>query len=817
MSDLKNAQSIFEQALALPLEERDQAVVRLCGEDEALRDEVRSLLAFAQVPDAFLQSSALEQAALESASALGGQSSDPSSSSALLARGLSSSEDPFPPGSRIQAYEVISRLATGGMGSVYLAKRQHDDGVEQKVAIKLIKRGMDSDEIVARFKRERRTLARLSHPNIALLQEAGLLPDGRPFLAMEYVQGEPIDAAADAQQMSTQKRLRLFCTVCAAVHAAHQNLVVHRDLKPSNILVTADGQPKLLDFGIAKVLQQSDDATRPREELSPRELDHTLDTHSHLTPLTPDFASPEQITGAHPITTASDVYSLGVILYLLLSGQRPYHYTGLTPAGLPQFIAHVKVIPPSVAARASNPAASRDLKGDLDKIILKAMRIDPAERYASAEQLAEDITRHLEGSPVIARPLTASYLVSSFIRRHPALSVGGAMGIIAAAALTASIMVQNQRVARERDDAYAARAQAEMVVSLMREALSADDPFKPKSDRTVKGTLEYLLRELDARHSNNPTLIASVRHTIGMIDLSLGDYTKARELMTSAYNSRLSLFGESHHDVGESLMGLGALAFSTGALEEAKQRFTQALAIFRAVGADPAQDIASALNDLGVTLRAQGDFDSALTALKEARLLRSKPISPNGELQLAETLNNLANVYRQRQEFELAHEAMEASLKIRRALLPTGHALLVQSLNNLAVIATSEKKYDVAESLLNEALPMERAALGDSHPDRAGTLMNMGRVYLATNRAEQAEEMFRSALMIRIAKLPAKDNRTFATRKALATALIDQGELDGARRLLKEAIDAADSPAEREKRTKELAELAEMIEKAGEK
>ena len=742
-----------------------------CGGDAELRTEVESLLAFIDVPDGFLNESALAD---------------------VVGDTVDLTEDLT--GKEFHAYRIERRLASGGMGAVYLATRTLGDGVQQRVAFKVVKRGMDSEEIVRRFRQERRTLAKMSHPNIASMLDGGVLPDGRPYLAMEYVEGEPIDQAG--KRLSIQQRLRLFCAVCRAVHNAHQNLILHRDLKPGNILVTADGQPKLLDFGIAKVMSKSGEAT----------ADATIAQQSALTP---NYASPEQIFGDSALTTATDVYSLGVVLYQLLSGERPYHFDMPTLPGLAQAMRELTVQAPSAAAE--DPQVARALRGDLDNIVLKAMRRDPARRYASAEEFADDIERHLTGMPVMARPLTTAYYLSTFVRRHAAASVAMAMGVLTLAAVAGLIVVQNRRVARERDEAYAARNQSEMVVALMREALSADDPFKPGRDKTVRSSLEYLLAQLDARHRNDPALRASVRHTIGLVDLSLGEFEKARALLSRAHDERLAMFGPMHHDVGESLMGLGGLEFKTGRFDEAAQRFREALQIFRSVDAHPQTDIAGAYNDLGVALRALGRSEEAFTALDQARALRDPPLTPDGELQLAETLNNLANVSLGNKDFAAAHAYLGRSLELRRARLPEDHALVVQNMNNLAFIAINEGDFTLARDLLEDAVPAEARTLGPDHPQHAGTLQNLGRALMGLGEYEEAEASFVRALAIRVAKLPPKDPRAIKNREYLIGALLAQREFEAAQTVLTEALAPFGDLAERAKVESDLAPVAREL------
>ena len=395
----QQVKALFEQALERPPDERAAFLDQACHGDEALRREVRSLLS--SHDDGFLD----EPLSLDAPSGDDGAAHT---------------------GQRIGAYRLVREIGHGGMGAVYLAERA-DGQFHQQVAVKFVRHGVDSDTLRRRFRAERQILARLEHPHIARLIDGGVSEDGLPYLAMEYVEGTRIDHYCDAHHLSTNERLRLFLAVCEAVHYAHQNLIVHRDLKPSNILVTEGGTVKLLDFGIAKLLDDNAAAT-PLDEV-PR---------TGMRVMTPEYASPEQIRG-EPVTTAFDVYALGIILYELLAGQRPYRLSGLSPGEMERIVCEKAPARPSTAVtreaqtdatRAATPEEisrmrstqpdklRRRLAGDLDTIVMMALHKDPSRRYRSVGQLSEDLRRHLDGLPVTARPDSFAYRISKFIRRH---------------------------------------------------------------------------------------------------------------------------------------------------------------------------------------------------------------------------------------------------------------------------------------------------------------------------------------------------------------------------------------------------------------
>jgi tetratricopeptide (TPR) repeat protein len=378
----RQIEQVFNAALERPPAERSAYLTQACGSDDALRQEVESLLA-QEIADDFID------VPIRGA-----------------ARSVTQQADDSRVGQRLGAYRVTSLIGHGGMGAVYQAVRD-DDQYQKQVALKLVKRGMDTESILQRFRHERQILASLEHTHIARLLDGGTTEDGLPYLVMEYIEGRVITAYCTDRRLPIADRLRLFLQVCAAVGYAHQKLVVHRDLKPSNILVTEEGVPKLLDFGIAKLLTPD-----LSSEAAPR-------TVTELRMMTPDYASPEQVRGVG-ITTAADIYSLGAVLYELLSGERPHRFKGYTPSEIERVICETETERPSRAVTRTTGASKlcKQLDGDLDNIVLMAMRKEPERRYSSVEQFAEDIRRHLGGRPVIARQDTFGYRSGKFVRRH---------------------------------------------------------------------------------------------------------------------------------------------------------------------------------------------------------------------------------------------------------------------------------------------------------------------------------------------------------------------------------------------------------------
>ena len=456
---------LFNQAFERPEGERDSFLAEACHGDEELRREVSTLL--------------------RSHREAGGVLDSPIA--AVFAAELR--QDPMV-GRAIGTYRIIRRIGRGGMGSVYLAERA-DEQFRRLVAIKAVNADLVDAETLRRFQNERQTLAALDHPNIIKLLDGGATEDGAPYLVMDYVDGQPIDEYCNARQLSIAERLQLFRTVCAAVTYAHQNLVVHRDLKPSNILITPDGVPKLLDFGIAKLLKPEYSAT-------------VAVTRGDLRPMTPRFASPEQVLG-QPITTASDIYSLGVLLYLLLTGTHPYQLKNQSALELERAVCETTPEKPSVSVmRAVRPAATegrhenlaRRLSGDLDMIVLMAMRKEPQRRYSSAEHLAEDIRRHLEGLPVLARKDSWRYRTSKFVARHKAAVAAGIA--VTAALISSTLIARSERnIAQKRFEEL--RQFADFALNDLDEAMRKG--VTPARKKLVGKALEYLDGlERESRH-----------------------------------------------------------------------------------------------------------------------------------------------------------------------------------------------------------------------------------------------------------------------------------------------------------------------------
>ncbi|GAC1401124.1 MAG: hypothetical protein NVSMB56_16250 [Pyrinomonadaceae bacterium] len=736
----KEVKQIFEIAVACETGRRAAFVAEACRDDEELRGEVESLLAHDEAE--FIEESAFE----------------------VTARSLANNENKIVENRRIGAYKIIREINRGGMGAVYLAERA-DEQFKKQVAIKLIKRGLETKEISRRFRHERQILATLDHPNIARLIDGGTTEDGSPFFVMEYVEGVPIDEYCETHKLSVVERLKLFRMVCAAVQYAHQNLVIHRDLKPSNILVTKDGTPKLLDFGIAKLLNPEFSQT----------AGHTI---TELRILTPEYASPEQVRGEN-ITIASDVYSLGVILYELLAGRRPYRITSRQPDEMARAICDQEPKRPSVAtvrvtkSLDANEAESsvtkqqtvivkhsgdlrklrRALTGDLDNIVLMALRKEPARRYASVAQFSEDIRRHLDGLPVIARRDTFKYRASKFVKRHTA---GVAATMLVALSLIAGIIATSRQAkiaTEQRDRARLEQAKAERVSAYMQNIFALADPNWYATGRGGKGgemkaveLLDAAAARLDTELKDQPDVCAELHHTIGNTFRALGDVNRAEQNFRVALALYRELYGERHPKVAENLYYLGATLELKGKHDEGINLYRQAIVLMREADAENV-NLPYMLQDLGQVLLVQNDVDVAESLFHEAQNLFRHHYGEN-HLTVAITYSDFGRIAESRNNLDEA-EAMYRKALARLKYLPDSQQSENENtLLHLSRVLMHKGEYREAESLAREALAMTIKFKGEDNYSVVYTLKSLAELYKLMHDTQRAELETRRAVEI---------------------------------------------------------------------
>ncbi len=686
-------------------------------------------------------------------------------------------------GESIGPYRLERELGRGGMGIVYLARRC-DDAYRRQVAIKILNPTLASASLSRRFRSERQILANLEHPYIARLYEGGTTRDGRPYLVMEHVDGAPIDDYCRRQNLSLRERLELFRKVCSAVHHAHQNLVVHRDVKPSNILVTADGTPRLLDFGIAKLLD-------------PGSFPVTLEaTATGLRPMTPNYASPEQIRG-EAITTASDVYSLGVLLYELLTGRLPHRLKGLAPRDVERVVTEEKPQPPSVAVAADAPRLGRRLAGALDNVVLAALSKEPERRYGSVQQLSEDLRRHLEGLPVLARPATLGYQLTSFIRRHKlAVTVAGLFVALVLAFAVAMAWQANQ-VAHQRDRAENERARAEQereraeqVSGFLVELFENADPWQTGAETvTARQILDRGAEKIDRELGDQPEVRASLLSAIGGVYGELGLYEEAAPLIETALELRQERLGPEHADVALSLRNLAWLYGKQGKLTEAEELLLQSLTIYRQLLSPQDPAVAETLRGLAGLYRLQGRYADAEGACHQALAIVRQTLGPEHP-EVAVLLRILSGARAQQGDADGGQRLLEEALAIDEKAYGTMHPATGSDLYNLAYMRFVRGEYAAAEPFLRRALESWEAVLPPDHPWITNALISLALAAKEQGRPAEAEPALRRALAAYEKALGVEHHRTANCRHELGDALLRQGRLSEAEPFLKGALAA---------------------------
>jgi serine/threonine protein kinase/Tfp pilus assembly protein PilF len=684
-------------------------------------------------------------------------------------------------GGRVGPYRTVELLGRGGMGAVYLAVREDD--FEKRVALKVIKRGMDTDEIIRRFENERQILAQLEHPYIARLLDGGTTEDGLPYFVMEYVEGEPIDGYCDSRKLPVKARLQLFLEVCSALHASHQRLVVHRDLKPGNILIAADGTPRLLDFGIAKLL---DTEAYPRDEPSSRGPE----------PMTPEWASPEQFLDT-PITTASDVYSCGVLLFYLLSGRRPYRVAGrgtieifkaicdeeparLSAVVLDELEGPLEVRPKDevirrtaeevAADRGTTPRGlQRRLHGDLESIVAKALRKEPPQRYGSIESLAADVRRHLGGLPVQARAGSFAYTATRFVRRHRGALAAGLAILLLAAFFTLAMIAQLRETRR-------ALERAETVSEFLEDLFEAPDPDRSKGrEVTALEILDAGKARIAEYRERDPMLYGRLVTTMADVYRKLGVLEEARPLLEDAIEvMRRELGRKDHPELAIAVNDLAVVVFQEADYERAAVLLREALDMKVRLYGEEAPDTVTTMNNLAAVSKAQGDLETAKRLHRRCLKLLQNLHPPDPEA-LAVTLANLGVLLLDEQQYREAEQYFRQALDRRRALYESDHTNLAKVHHNLGVALDGRGELEEAEEHYREALRIRRRLLDEGHPSIASTRAGLASVLVATGRHAEAEILARQALETLEAQSPDLWRAAYA-QTVLGSALDGQGK-----------------------------------------
>ena len=719
---------LFDAALDLPVDQRTAYLEHACGDDPALRTRLKKLLAYAETRGGLASGGAW-------AGPLGADVAD------SVAR---QHEHTLSPGSSVGPYRVVRAIASGGMGSVYLAARA-DGSFEQQVAIKVIRHPDRARNVIERFGRERQILASLEHPAIARLLNGGATEDGFPYLAMEFVDGETIDCYCDRHCLAVDARLVLFRQAAEAVSFAHRNLIVHRDLKPSNLLVDADGHAKLLDFGIAQVLGAESVGAADDARL-----------------MTPAYASPEQIRG-DPVTTASDVYQLGVLLYVLLSGRRPYPTEGYAEAA--DAICYHQPLPPSVAASqaptfdakaspdtvamdrgTTRSALRRRLAGDLDRIVLTALHKSPEHRYRSVHALIDDLDRCREGLPIRARSQTVFYRLRKWAWRHRTAVVVAATSLVLIVVLSGLYAYRLSR-ALTRETAEAARAQA--ASAFLSGIFGELAPTRAQGARLRDlAVLERSVARIEADPTGSPALQAELLTQIGSVYRELAHYDHALPVLERAEGMRRALGSEGSLPLAATLHELGLVHTEVADFAAAGQAFDEALALRRAELSESHPDTARSLVGLARTEIALSAFEEGRERLVGAiDALTASLGSEHPDVGLA--LRALAAAEAAQRRTENALETLSESRRILERHFGPEHPHVLLAIAETARLAYEQGEYGRAQAQYERVIPKLRDAFGERHPTVGNALMGLGRVFHGSRRHARALATFEQVLSLR--------------------------------------------------------------------
>ena len=758
----------LDEALDLSGEQRAAWLATIRAQDAALAADLRALLA--------------EQAAVHNSGFL--ERSVPLPGRTALTPSLA--------GQKLGAYRLISRIGQGGMGSVWLAERC-DGRFEGRAAIKLLNVALIGRAGEERFRREGNILARLTHPHIAHLVDAGVSPTGQPYLVLEHVNGQTIDRYCHEQGLGLEARLKLFLDVLEAVAHAHANLIVHRDIKPANVLVSVGGQVKLLDFGIAKLLEGEAAWGHTRTSAL---------TRDGATALTPEFAAPEQLAGGQ-VTTATDVYALGVLLYVLLTGQHPAGSSTQSPVDLVRAIVDTEPrrVSDSVVSRTETPASlarhaagcgttpgrlQRALQGDLDVIVAKALKKNAQERYGSVTALAEDLRRALRHEPISARPDTLRYRAASFVRRHVRGVAMTAAALLLVGGLTG---LYTTRLATERDRARMEAEKAARVSELLTSLLSGADPYVDRATRgepTVRGLLDAGVERVQKELAAQPELQAEILTVMGRVYRRLGVYDKAQLLLEEALAIGRPVFGAEHKGLAQSLHDLGTVFADKGDYAAAGRSLEQALVMRRKLLGPEHADVAVTLTELSRVYQDQG-FNSRAEPLQREALGIRRKVYGDEHRETAVSVSGLASVLRLNGDLAGAESLLRQSLQTNRKV-GRDHPNTAAPLNDLGLIAAARGDYRAAESLFREALAGNRTSLGLKHPLVATNLNNLSRALVAQGKVDEAASMLQEALQIALPALGSEHQLIAIYKINLASVQLARKDAVAAEALLRQAL-----------------------------
>ena len=798
---LDRLKSILERAASLPAGARRDLLDQECGQDAELRGEVERLLGLHDAAGSFLPSG------------------HPDAMSAPIPT--------IAEGRRIGAYTILERIGEGGFGTVYLARQEQP--IRRNVALKLVRAGASSAQVLARFEAERQVLALMDHPNIAVVYDAGVTEEGDPYFVMEHVSGSPITKYADEERLGVEDRLRLFQQLCEAIQHAHQKGVIHRDLKPSNVLVTRAGEKalvKVIDFGVAKAVGGE------------RLTQETMHTQAGVVIGTPEYMSPEQASlSPLGVDTRSDVYSLGVMLYELLVGALPFDREPDDLLGLLQLIRDKEpprlttrldslgAAAPDIAARrrTDRQSLARRLRGDLESIVNKALEKDPSRRYSSAATLAEDVGRHLANLPILARSPTTAYQIQKLVARHRGVAAVGATLVVALIffAVAMSFMYSRQRVERLK---------AEQINRFLQEMLAAADPSVARGDQVLaRDILDRAAAKVSTEFADNLEVRDSVLQTLLQAYDGLGLTSESIKFAHLRVESATKLHGPKSPEAAAALnnladafldgghadsalvaldesssilkekrsgspqmanmLGLSAIAFhDLGKFPESEKLARESVELYRKSVGEKDTLYAGSVSTLSVTLEKEGRLEEAEAAQREALAIRKEAWGADHPNVLV-SMSNLAKLLKMQRKYAEAESLYRETIVAERRVLGTDHPILAKGINNLAVLLKQLERYNEAEPLYQECMEMQRRVYGGDHPDVAASISNLGALYVKQDRFVEAEQRYREAMDMRVRMYGEDHVDVGRSKHMLAGLMFSQKKYDEAEALEREALD----------------------------